>query len=196
MAAGGRFYPHYYIQLLPALTLLSAPHFAHLGSAPMQPSAWLRRSSLAYVWLGLITIGFSIAHWWGLSSRRQPSAAAEYLQKHSAVDARVFVWGQSAAMTYLQSQRRPACRYVLTFPLTGYVFGGPSGGDTGRRIVPNAWNNLAQDFRNHPPAYIVDNEARPNAVYPTRNFPVLANLLAEHYRPVARTPKAIVYQIR
>ena len=40
--------------------------------------------------------------------------------KHSAFDDRIFVWGQSEGI-YLDAHRRPACRYITTFPLTGYV---------------------------------------------------------------------------
>ena len=57
-------------------------------------------------------------------------------------------------------RRRPACRYVVTFPLTGYVFGWSaqsiSGIDTREWIVPGAWTALEKDFAKHPPTYVVD----------------------------------------
>jgi hypothetical protein len=46
------------------------------------------------------------------------------LLAHSDPADRIFVWGQTPEI-YLDAQRRPACRYITTFPLTGYVFGGP-----------------------------------------------------------------------
>jgi hypothetical protein len=196
VAAGGRFYPHYYIQLLPALALLSAPHFAYWWSATREPHPWWLRRPFVTAWLAGIVTTFSVAHWWGLSSRREPSGAAQYLQKHSAPDARVFVWGESAAKTYLEAQRRPACRYILTFPLTGHIFGGPNNTDTHERILPNAWSTLEQDFRNHPPSFIIDDQVTPDAAYPARNFPILTKLLSERYRPVIRSAEAVVYQVR
>ena len=36
-AAGARFYPHYYVQLIPPLALLAAPYYARLWSQMMQP---------------------------------------------------------------------------------------------------------------------------------------------------------------
>ena len=36
-AAGARFYPHYYVQLIPPLALLAAPYYARLWSRTMQP---------------------------------------------------------------------------------------------------------------------------------------------------------------
>ena len=196
-AAGARFYPHYYIQLIPPLALLGAPHYARLWSGRTQPPLWLLRPAVAYAWLVLTIVAFSITHWRGLGSRREPSETGRYLSEHSAFDDRIFVWGH-APNIYLESQRRPACRYILTFPLTGYVFGGPLPGvDTRKWIVPGAWMTLEQDFRRHPPAYIVDLRFDPkNAPYPVRDFPILARVLAERYRPVAQTAEGVLYRMR
>src|SRR5438128_10772292 len=42
-AAGARFYPHYYVQLVPPLALLAAPYYARLWSGKMQPPQWFLR---------------------------------------------------------------------------------------------------------------------------------------------------------
>ena len=106
------------------------------------------------------------------------------------------MWGKKAKI-YLQARRRPACRYIESFPLTGAVFGGPLPGlDTHNRIVPGSWAHLEEDFAKHPPAYIVDGYSEPDAPYPIRNFPILANLIAEKYTLVKRTTKAAVYRRR
>src|SRR6266571_2522724 len=133
-AAGARFYPHYYVQLIPPLALLAAPYYARLWSWTMQPPHWLLRPAVTYAWLGLTVIAFSIVHWTGLAPRRVPSEAGRYLFTHSRPDDRIFVWGQSSEI-YLDAHRRPASRYITTFPLTGYIFGGPIPGfDTRSRI--------------------------------------------------------------
>ena len=198
VAAGARFNDHYYIQLIPPLALLAAPHYARLWSRRAEPRYWLLRPPVTYAWLALTVVGFSIAHWIDLNARREPTEAGRYLLEHSAPDARIFVWGQSAAKIYLQAQRRPACRYILTFPLTGFVFGGPVPGvETRDWIVPGAWATLEKDFARHPPAYIVDLKSdRNDADYPLRDFPILARLLAERYQPVTRTADGVVYQMR
>src|SRR5256886_6619458 len=123
-AAGARFYPHYYVQLIPPLALLAAPYYARLWSRKMQPPQWFLRPGVTYAWLALTIIAFSIRHWAGLVPRRVPSEAGRYLFTHSSPDDKIFVWGQSPEI-YLHARRRPACRYITTFPLTGYVFGGP-----------------------------------------------------------------------
>src|SRR5438093_3779563 len=196
-AAGARFYPHYYVQLIPPLALLAGSSYARLWSRTIQPPHWLMRPGVTYAWLALTIIVFSIKHWTGLAPRRVPSEAGRYLFTHSDPADRIFVWGQSPEI-YLDADRRPACRYITTFPLTGYVFGGPIPGfDTRSRILPGAWNTLEQDFARHPPTYIVDVQPDPkSAQYPVKNFPILAKLLAERYQPVAHTAEGVIYRMR
>jgi hypothetical protein len=195
-AAGGRFYPHYYVQLILPLALLAAPYYAQLWSHKIEPTHWLLRPQTTYAWLVLTFVAFSIKHWTGLASQRVPFEAGRYLLTHSAPGERIFVWGQSPEI-YLDAHRRPACRYITTFPLTGYIFGGPiQGFDTRNRILPGAWTTLQRDFEEHPPAYIVDLYSEPDALYPAREFPILAKLLKEQYQPVAQTVEGLVYQRR
>jgi len=195
-AAGARFYEHYYIQLIPPLALLAAPYYAQLWTRRMQPPHWLLRPSLTYAWLALTIVAFSISHWLALAARREPKETGRYLLEHSAPNDRIFVWGHKARI-YLEARRRPACRYILSFPLTGSVFGGPLPGfDTRSRILPGAWTNLEQDFARHPPTYIVDLYSEPGALYPVQDFPILAKLLVERYQPVARTAEGVIYRMR
>jgi len=196
-AAGARFYPHYYVQLIPPLVLLAAPYYAQLWSRKIQAPYWLLRPKVTCVWLALTVIAFSIKHWTGLTPRRVPSEVGRYLLTHSAPHDRIFVWGQTPEI-YLDAHRRPACRYITTFPLTGYVFGGPIPGlDTRSRIFPDAWTNLEQDFARHPPTYIVDvHPDAKSAKYPVKDFPILAKLLAERYEPVAHTAQGVIYRMR
>jgi 4-amino-4-deoxy-L-arabinose transferase-like glycosyltransferase len=196
-AAGARFYPHYYVQLIPPLALLAAPYYARLWFGTIQPPHWLLRPRVTYAWLALTVVAFSTEHWMALASRRVPSETGRYLFAHSAPDDRIFVWGQSSEI-YLDAHKRPASRYITTFPLTGYVFGGPIPGfDTRSRIMPGAWSRLEQDFARHPPTYIVDVQSDSRtAQQPVKNFPILAKLLAERYRPVAHTAEGVIYRRR
>jgi hypothetical protein len=196
-AAGARFYPHYYVQLIPPLALLAVPYYARLWSRTIQLPHWILRPKVTYAWLALTVVAFSIRHWAGLVPRRVPSEAGRYLFTHSSPDDKIFVWGQNPEI-YLHARRRPACRYITTFPLTGYIFGGPIPGfDTRSRILPGAWTILEQDFATHPPTYIVDVRPDPkSAQNPVKNFPILAKLLAERYQPVAQTAQGVIYRMR
>jgi hypothetical protein len=195
-AAGARFYEHYYIQLVPPLALLAAPYYAQLWAWRIQSHHWLFRPVVTYAWLALTAVAVSTWDWLELSGRREPLETGRYLLEHSAPNDRIFVWGQTSKI-YLDARRHPACRYIATFPLTGFVFGGlPPGIDTRNRILPGAWATLEKDFAKHPPAYIVDNQAEPGDRYPVRDFPILAKLIAERYQPVARTAEGVVYRMR
>ncbi|PZR70894.1 MAG: hypothetical protein DLM73_16920 [Chthoniobacterales bacterium] len=195
-AAGARFYPHYYLQLVPPLALLAAPYLAEIWCGRIKPRSWLLRPAPITILVGVAVLAFSISHWESLAWHREPSETARYITGHSAPNDRIFVWGRSASAFYLYAQRRPASRYVLTYPLTGFIFGGDLPGvDTRKWIVPGAWEALDQDFRKHPPLYIVDLYAGPEAQYPASQFPVLARWL-ESYEPVARTTQGVIYRIR
>ncbi len=192
-AAGGRFYLHYYIQLVPPLALLAAPVFADIFSSPPDRRPWLLKPRTLAIWLGLTVAGFSINQWIGEVIRRPARQAGLYLRTHSAPSDRLFVWGQAAGV-YVDARLRPACRYVVTFPLTGYIFGGISGIDTHDRIVPGTWEKLDQDFKEHPPKFIVEMLDGPkNTQYPIRQYPVLARWL-QNYKAVANLPEGIIYQ--
>jgi 4-amino-4-deoxy-L-arabinose transferase-like glycosyltransferase len=198
-ASGARFYPHYYIQMIPPLALLAAPFYAGFWSGRRPPDYWLLRPAVTYAWLALTVVGFSISHWLGLASERATSETGRYLLEHSAPNERIFVWGQ-APRIYLEARRRPACRFVVTFPLTGYVFGWSAESishiDTRPWIVPGAWNELEEDFAKHPPAYVVDVQVpAKNAHYPVRDFPILSGLLAARYRLVVRTTEGMIYRM-
>ena len=69
------------------------------------------------------------------------------------------------------------------------------GVDSRKRIMPGAWTTLEQDFRKHPPSYIVVTESGRSGDYPVQNFPILAKLLAEHYLPIARTNDGMIYRV-
>jgi hypothetical protein len=196
VAASGRFYPHYYIQLIPPLALLAAPLYAQLWSKGIPAPCYLLRREITWVWLGLSVIAFSIIHWHKHALQLKESEAGQYLREHSTPVDRVFVWGQDPRI-YLDSRRRPACRYITTFPLTGYIFGGRIRDmDTRDRIVPGAWTTLEEDFTRHAPVYVVDTQCNPGDGYPVKHFPILAKLLAEQYRPVARTDDGVIYARR
>ena len=194
--AGTRFYLHYYIQLIAPLALLTAPHYAKLWADSMQPPHRILRPAIISLWLALTVIVFSILHWRDLAPRRQLSETEKYLIEHSSPAGRIFVWGQ-AARIYANAQRRPACRYIETAPLTGYAWRRAfTDTDSCSRILPAAWPALEQDFDRHPPAYIFESQLGQDKLYPAQDFPILARLLAEKYQPVLRTAEGLIYRKR
>ncbi len=193
-AAGGRFYPHYYIQIVPPLAVLAGVVYARvdLGTPPRRGVS-LR---FAAIWLTVAALGSYGVQTAQLLAERVPSPLARYVAAQATPTDRLFVWGQQTPL-YLDAGLLPASRYIATYPLTGYIFGGPVPGVSTRdRIVLGAWANLAADFRRHPPRFIIDTQARPGDPYPIRDFPVLARLIASDYQRTASFADGIVYRRR
>jgi 4-amino-4-deoxy-L-arabinose transferase-like glycosyltransferase len=193
--SSGRFYPHYYIAVIPPCALLAAPWLARVWRARGRER---RLGHVTQAWLAATVVIFAIAHVRGLSRQPTVSEAGQYLMSHSSEQDRIFVWGQTTRI-YVDAHRRPASRYVATFPLTGLIFGAPRRAgepiiDTRARIVPGAWDNLRDDFAQHKPAFIVDTEATPDARYPVNQFPAFEQLLATEYEPVAQTVDGVIYK--
>jgi 4-amino-4-deoxy-L-arabinose transferase-like glycosyltransferase len=194
--SSGRFYPHYYIAVIPPCALLAAPWLAQAWRAAGRER---RVARLTQAWLAATVIVFAVAHGRGLSRQPAVSEAGQYLMTHSSADDRIFVWGQ-ATRIYVDAHRRPASRFIATFPLTGLIFGAPlpAAGeqaiDTRSRIVPGSWDKLREDFAAHQPAFIVDTETAKDARYPIHQFPALEQLLFREYEPVAETADGIVYK--
>ena len=199
VSASGRFYLHYFILLLPGLALAAAPTFARLREGTAPPGPWpLKRRASQWV-LAVSAVAFFAMHAGGLAKRKTGSEASAYIRNHSTPSERIFVWGESPSL-YLKSGRRPASRYISTFPLTGYPYGGvisyePPLGDTSARIVPGTWDILDRELSQQAPRFIIDAEAtRPTPFYPWRNFPVLARLIEQKYQRVYDARDGVVYQ--
>jgi 4-amino-4-deoxy-L-arabinose transferase-like glycosyltransferase len=199
-AASGRFYPHYFIQMVPVLCILASPVLAGIWSGIFQFKAWWLQPRFSKIWLSLTVLTFFVAHTSGLYRDRSNSEIGTYLQQQAEPGERIFVWGQSPSV-YLDARCRPASRYIATFPLTGYLFGSPLSWDTtydtSNRIIPGAWDNLMYDLKNHAPRFIVDTDAaRPVERYPIRKFPQLDSLLQSRYVFLHQTKEGLIYKVK
>ena len=198
VCATGRFYSHYFFQLLPALVLLGAPVLAAIWTgAVAYRFPLIRRGVLGFLLAGT-AVAFLIVNGVGLWPWRTPSPLSQYVRVHSEPQDKVFFWGQRDWF-YAEAQRRPASRFILCFPLTGYVFGSPLSDDpahdTTDRILPGAWETLKREFAEHPPLFFVDTNPGSEAKkYPPAKYPYLRQLLAEEYEEVFATPEGVVYR--
>jgi energy-converting hydrogenase Eha subunit C len=199
--ANGQFLYHYYLQLILPLVLLAAPMVNAIWRRSRSFALPLLRPHVFTAWLALSALGFLVADAVGLSRNRAASASAQYVKAHSTEEDRLFVWGQGTRMTgmYLDAERRPASRYIASFPLTGHIFGSPVSWDpnfdTSDRIVPGSWENLRQDFERHPPRYIIDTDAvRARPVYRMSKYPYLQAYVLSRFREVFRAPDGVVYE--
>ena len=201
VSANGQFLYHYYLQLILPLALLAAPMVQAILVGQRSFTLPLLRPRVLGGWLVLSAVGFLVADTIGLSRNRALSPSALYVRAHSMLDDRIFVWGQGTRLTgmYLDAERRPATRYIASFPLTGHIFGSPVSWDpnfdTSDRIVPGSWENLRQDFERHPPRYIIDTDAvREQPVYMMSKYPFLRDYIGQGFREVFRAGDGVVYE--
>lgn len=199
LACPGRFYLHYYLQLTPILCLLTAPFFANIWNEKEACSAWwLFKPVVLKNWLALTVAGFLISHSISIYENWGIGECGKYVKEHTKPDDKVFVWGQDAH-AYLDAKRRPAARYVATYPLTGYVFGSPltedTSYDTSYRIVPGSWENLREDLMETMPVVIIDNEGcKPVPRYPMSEFPFIQRIVEDCFELEQAFPDGIVYR--
>jgi 4-amino-4-deoxy-L-arabinose transferase-like glycosyltransferase len=198
VSASGRFYSHYLFLLLPAQVPQSAPARAAIQSGEVRYRfVLLRRSVMVFLLVG--TAGaFLVRNSIGIQEWRTPSPLSSYVREHSTPEDRIFIWGQRD-WYYAEAQRRPASRFILSFPLTGRFFGSPLSDapdyDTSYRTQPGAWETLERDFAEHPPLFFVDTDPQSEArKYPPQRYPYLRRLLAEEYEVVLTIPDGVVYR--
>ena len=198
VTVNGQFNYHYFLALAPALAMLAAPALAEIWRGSRAIRLRCLRPVFLARWLALTALLFLVVDTIGLAQNRGPLAVAAYVRAHSTAEDRIFMWGQGTAQTgiYLDADRRPATRYIASFPLNGLIFGlFDEHYDTRDRIVPGAWDNLRRDFARHPPRFIIDcHEMRNGRLHKIRDQPYLKALLAANFREVYRDADGIVYE--
>jgi hypothetical protein len=176
VVAGLRFFGHYYLMMLPPLTLI--------GVRGLTTPRLLERRWVLVGVAGLATIacaGFLGLAYAGGNTKdtRIAIAVGRYFATHTTGNERVLVWGQ-APEAYWSSDRRPATRFATT----GFLTGSTGGRDPARvgmqYAVPGAWSDFLADVRAHPPTLIADMstaDQRHAGRYPPRRYPAFADYL-------------------
>ncbi|HVZ74303.1 MAG TPA: glycosyltransferase family 39 protein [Polyangia bacterium] len=202
VSASGRFYLHYFDLLLPALVIAASPVVAALvaGAPPAGwPLPWPLRPRAMRGLLAGTALAFFALHAIGLATRTKGSDAGRFVREQAAPGDELFVWGELPRV-YVESGLHPATRYVGTYPLTGFPYGGsisydPPVGDTTSRIVPGTWDIFERELSASAPRFFVDVEAKlKQPIYPLEKFPWLARYVAAHYRKVHEARDGVVYE--
>jgi hypothetical protein len=190
---GGRFFPHYYLQLFPPLVLLAAGLLSRLWDrARARPAA---RLVVASCLVALVALRLESK----MSRFRDPEilsiphatprarALARYVREHTAPDARILVWGYGSALYHL-AQRRPATRFPYVTYLVGAVEGTPtwwSPFHPSRALeLPRAWALFFDDIARHPPELVIDTAWAGYFAFqkfPVEKYPGLMRLLDAGY---------------
>jgi 4-amino-4-deoxy-L-arabinose transferase-like glycosyltransferase len=196
---GGRFFGHYFIPALPALSLLGARGLGFLVDALGAP-LFKRRAQLAVIALTLFfLIGFFRSHhrtavlayetltgtrtrWsadWGMSKREQEAeAVSQFVSERVLVGEPLYIWGY-AHDVFWRTGCRPASRYLSPYYIDGRFPDTegtvPSSGEEFRR---QAAANLLEDLRRNKPRLILDVEGSFKAL----PHPELVEFIEKGYR--------------
>ena len=176
VAAGYRFYGHYWLQVVPPLALLAA---AELRTRPDRTQ---RRAG----WLVGATAVVALALAWTPSTVRElpdPTPLAEFVAAESTPDDTVLVWGNFPEVSW-ESERPPAAGFVSMDFVTGRSGARENGPHTIADAPDRAYPHLLTSIETQPPAVIIDTQPsafRSYGDYPIALFPELERFIARHY---------------
>jgi len=175
LALQGRFYGHYFLTLLPVLTIRSAVALRVLAGRLGMRRAPQGVLGLALVVVFVVRLGMHMQHQsvWRRSEAAWQAAAVHAVQTQSHPGEPVLVWGAELGVNFLAMRDAPT-RYAYAFPLfmPGYT-------------TLATWQEFVADLQRRPPALIVDASARAN--WPT---PVMVSLDAIVAGETALMPSA------
>lgn len=192
VAAGWRFFPRYYFQLLPVMALLAARGYTLLGRYRAVLLALLLipliRFGPRYVMLADDLIHHRPSTWSDLALNEDSHAAADRIGRSGTL----LVWGyRPDIFTYT---RMPAgSRFLDSQPLTGVLADRHL---TSSQAFAPAW--AARNRREliaSDPTWIVDGLGPLNPVLAITNYPDLQEWLG-NYREVGRTRFSIIYRFK
>jgi hypothetical protein len=105
---------------------------------------------------------------------------ADYLHANTTAEDRIFVWGFLPHI-YLESERRPATRFIICNFLVGMVLPHRSSPDF---ILPGAWDILMKELQLSRPKFFVDSSIAGHYAFDqhkTERYPQLDRWLKENY---------------
>jgi len=208
ISLGGRFFYHYFVQLIPPLCLLAAlPACQFWNQKKYRPA--LAFFSLLPL---LIFMPESTSKLW--EKKKNFEIVGEYVRNNSNPKDRIFIWG-FFPRAYFFTKRKPASRFLFCDFLTGstsitdgmdYDPNKPNelpnvfqrlrrdmnpktqplnDYDTSKWIVPRAWPHLWEDLEKNKPVYFIDTAPANNhrfGKYPLHRFPDLKKFIESHYQ--------------
>lgn len=186
VSAGGKFYGHYFIQLLPGMCILAGG----VGSGFSKKFLPLLVACILIPATGFFIARLYAGKIYAAVGEEDPSvyeSIAEYISLNTKDDDKIFVWG-FATPIYTFSNRLGASRFLWCDWLTGRVSGTQSAKDPDFRtdsfIAADSWGLFFEDMRVNKPVYFIDTSPGNHhdyGKYPINKFPNLLNYVNENY---------------
>ena len=194
----GRFYGHYFIPALPALSILGARGVADLRGALSNPNR-RRTAQVAFIILGLFFLVGLIrchhrtavlayeavtgtrTHWsenWGMTKReREAEVVSKFVRDIIPPGEALYIWGY-AHDVFWRTGCRPASRYLTPYFIDGrFADAEATVSSSGEQLRREAAANLLEDLHNTRPKLILDVEGNFRAL----PYPELVEFINEKY---------------
>lgn len=195
----GRFFGHYFIPALPALSLLAARGFEllknKLNEKPRRPGAQLAAALLGILFLfGLFrchhrtavlayeTVTGTRTRWsadWGMTKREQEAeVVAGFVRSRIPAGEPLYIWGY-AHDVFWRTGCRPASRYLTPYFIDGrFPDAESTTPSSGEQFKSEAAAMLLEDLRSTRPRLILDVQGS----FKSLPYPNLAEFVDENYR--------------
>lgn len=202
---GGKFFGHYYIQLLPPLTILAAVSLAAWWQAngKVKYIKWRRAAVLAGIFLPPVI--YLTTNWREEQKRMRGENLyfqnlATEVQKLSVEGEKIFIWGRMPELYYF-SQRLPASRFITTNFVVGmntYNYKDRAA-QYGHIIGSQMSDWLLSDLAANRPQLIIDTAPqnfRQYGKYPLAEMAPLRDFLQENYRLAKTIDRLAIYAVK
>ena len=192
VAAGWRFFPRYYFQLLPVMALLAARGYTLLGRWRAVLLALLLipliRFGPRYVLLGTDLARGRQSSWSDLALNQDSKAASDRIARTGTL----LVWGYRPDI-FAYTRLPAGSRFLDSQPLTGVLADRHL--TTSQPFAPEWAARNRRELIASDPTWIVDGLGPLNPALAITGFPDLREWLAD-YREVGRTRFSIIYKLK
>ena len=194
-ALGARFYPRYFLQLLPPMVMMAASALSRRKALAVLAAVALLvplvRFGPRYVTLARDIVTGRPTQWADTALDRDSHAAAALVNARQHPGDTLFVWGYRPGI-FVYTRMPVASRFWDSQPLTGV----PADRHLGETlaVLPEQAARHRTEFAASRPTFVVDSLSLWNPSLALDRYPELRLWLAR-YKLVARTPLSLVYEL-
>ncbi len=196
---GGRGYGHYFIQIVPPLSLLCAFFYERFA---FKKFLWLWIALPVFILtLSRVDIlrSYELINYPNYRSEISYKRVGEFIKNNSTMDEKIYVWGWATPVYYF-ADRRPASRFIISDFVSGRVFGTDNKSDAVRKDFASKFLPLlCDDLRTNKPLFVVDSS--PSGYFGYDRFPIsefieLDDFIRKNYNKVAEIDKIVIYKLK
>jgi 4-amino-4-deoxy-L-arabinose transferase-like glycosyltransferase len=196
VALGARFFPRYFLQILPPMVLLASNALARRKTLTWIAAVLLLvpavRFGPRYAVLAYDLLAGREHQWADIALDRDSRAAADLVNQRKHPGDTLFVWGYRPGI-FVYTRMPVASRFWDSQPLTGVP------ADRHLRetlaVLPEQAAQNRGEFAGSRPTFVVDSLSLSNPRLAMDSYPELREWLGQ-YSVVARTPMSLIYQLR